>query len=571
MKLDRLSWSALSLSLLLSACGGGSGGSGAASADFFVKDGPADDLLAFQAEVASIRLRRTDLTLTPNLLAGATTFDFLELEDSLGWVVTGPLEKGDYDAAVVDFTSGSYVALAKDGSAVTVNALSDQLVASFPATLSVGGGYRRVEIDLDLDDSLDGDVQGGMIDFDPAGSSSSSNGSTDATIDEIKGTVVSVDAGAGRLVVDAFVDDDLNVALGEITVALEAGALLLMEDGTAFASESAFFMALVPGSTLLEVHGDVGASGLVRASRIEIEDALGGGGLVVVEIEGTVVDLSPGTGFELLLREVEKGAATAGPVLAGLGNPATITVSYDGSTIFVLDDDDGPDTLTTDASLAVGQEVDVKFTMFSTSPFPAFKVEIEDEDLELEGVITDVSGLPTSFVMHLDDDEYVIAAGQVQSDSTDVTVLVSQATFFLDVDTEPPLTSSELLAGMEVEVDGELSGPPSGPTLTATRVEVEPGELDGGTVTSTDVAAGRFATSGGAVDDPFGGGITSGPLDIVVAPGAVFEGDATSLAELAALFAGLALGETLVVEVEGLATGNADEIEAFEVDVEIED
>jgi len=49
-----------------------------------------------------------------------------------------------------------------------------------------------------------------------------------------------------------------------------------------------------------------------------------------------------------------------------------------------------------------------------------------------------------------------------------------------------------------------------------------------------------------------------------------FEGDVASKAGFFAAFDGLGLGESLTVEVEGVASGSANEILAFVVDVELE-
>ncbi len=563
----------LALLPLLSACGGGGGGGGssAAGADVFATDATVDGLLGFRIELESLRLRRTDATLTADLLSDPVTVEFLELEERLRWLVRGTLPAGTYDAAVVDFTPSSASAVAEDGSPVAVLAATDRWVAPFDAPLVVSGAYQRLELDLRLDDSLQGDASSGSIDFSPLGVSSGSSGSSAATIDEVQGTLVSLDAAQDRLVLDALVDDDPPLALGELTVDVPATALLLAEDGSAFASRAAFYASLVAGATRLEVHGRVGAGGRVDATRIEVEDALGGGGPLAVEIEGVVAAIDAGNGFTLVIREVEKGRAIAGPVLAGLGNPGSIEIAYDAGTVFVLHDDASGDRLTTDASLAVGQRVDVSFETFLSEPFPARRVEIRDEGADIEGVVTDVSGLPASFVMHVDGDEPAVTSGAVASSATDVQVDASQSAFRLQVHEKPALAAEDLLVGLRIEVRGALSGAPSAPTLAATLVKVKPGRLDDATVTGVDAGAGTFTTSGGDVEDPFGGGIGPGPLVCTVPTGARFEGDASDLADLAALFAGLGAGETLEVRVEGLATGEPSTIAAWEIDARVRD
>ncbi|MFT6833945.1 MAG: hypothetical protein ACJAZN_004130, partial [Planctomycetota bacterium] len=51
----------------------------------------------------------------------------------------------------------------------------------------------------------------------------------------------------------------------------------------------------------------------------------------------------------------------------------------------------------------------------------------------------------------------------------------------------------------------------------------------------------------------------------VLAPGCVFEGEATSRGSFFALFNGLEPGESLAVTVAGLGTDSANEVVAFEI------
>jgi len=569
--------------LSAAACGGGggSGGGGGAAAptsgtvDVLLTDAPVDELLAFRAEVAGLFLEHSGGQLTANLLSAPVAVELLGLQGVLGWLAHAETPEGTYVGARVAFTPGSYTALDMAGAPVAVSAASDELVVAFPSTVTVGkGSYARLSIDVDLASSLTGDLSAPPIAFQPSGSVSVDSGSSSGAIDEIKGVVTSADEAAQSLVIDAFVDSDLTVPLGAVQVLVSAGTLLLDDDGVAYGSSSAFFAALIPGSTLLEVHGLLGAGGAVQASRIGVEDRSGGSGSSRVKIEGIVVDLTA-SGLELLIREIEQGTSIAIPVLQGLGNPPSIHVSFDGATNFYFDDDSssssGSGTRTDAGSLAVGQEVKVKFFDFIGEPFPAYEIEIEDQHPEYEGHITDTSGLPTSFVMHLSSSEPAVQSGDVASSSTDVLVQLGSGPLFLDTEGEPALTADQLLVGLKVEVHGALSGPPSGPTLAASKTKVHAGRLRKAQVVAISPASSSFSTAGGELHDPFGEGVTAGPLNVLVAPGAVFDDDATSLEQLYALFEGLASGEVLEVEIDGIGSGTPNEILAHEIEARVED
>jgi hypothetical protein len=551
--------------VFLSACGAGGGGgsSGAqASGDFLITDAPRDDLLSFAATIDALRLERSDGTLGGDLLAVDVTVEFLGLDGAFAWLAGAALAPGSYSAVEVSFEPFGYAARAMDGSSVTVNALSDVLRVELAAPLVVdANGYARFEIDLDLLAALDGDVASGTIVFDPVGSLSSNDGSEDAPIDEIKGIVRSADALAGTLVLDAFVDDQQTIPLGEVTVQVGPSALLLDDDGTVFSSRDAFFAALVPDTTLLEVHGALSADGQVDATRIEVEDGIGGGS-ALVRIEGLIVGLGA-SDLELLIIEIEDGAAVAAPVLAALGDPSSILCSFDASTVFLLEEDQ----LTTSASLAVGQEVKARFLEFASEPFPVREVEIEGANPEFEGVITDLSGLPDTFVIHLVGDEPAILSGDVASTATDVTVSIDGAPLFLDVESEPNLSSSDLLVGLKVQPEGTLSGPPDAPAIAAAKIKIFAGRLRDADVQAVDSLAATFDTVGGEIDDPFGETISPGPLHVVLDPSCAFEGDASSSASFFALFDGLGSTQTLRVEVGGRGTGAPSEIRAYEIEV----
>lgn len=560
----------------LGACGGGGGGSsgsgagaGATGIDVLVGDAPSDELLAFRARVDGVVLDISGGGTTQNLLAGPVDVEFLGLQTSLLWLASADLAPATYTGARLSFVPGSYHAVAQDGSAVTVAASSHELAVAFTAPYVHGAnGYQRVALDLDLVQSLSGSVAAPPLAFAPSGSAALSVGSSSDdyfAIDEVKGVVQSVDANQASFVIDAFVDADLAVPLGAVTVKVSAATLGLDDDGVAFGSAQALLAALVPGATLVEVHGLL-AAGVIHASKVEIEDGgLGGGASsYVAKIEGRIQALD-GDSFTLLIQEIEQGASIVLPVLASYGNPPAIEVGYTPSTPVFLDSNTPAST----AALAVGTKVKVKFAAFVAPPFPAAKIELEDAHPEFEGFVTSIAGLPASFTMHVQASEPAVVSGQIASSSTDVQVLVAGAPVFLGTDGKPALATNDLLVGMKVEPQGLLSGPPNAPTIDASKVKVFPGRLEG-TVASIQVASSAFVVTGASIDDPFGAALGGGPIDVRLAPNCVFEDDAGSAASFFALFQSLGAGAVLDVRVEGIATGQPNQVRAYVVRAKVE-
>ena len=553
-------------SALLSACGGGGGGTPSGSGDFLITDAPSDELLSFTARITEVRLERDDGSETGSFLGAPVTLEFLSLQGISAWLSSAPVPEGTYSGVVVRFDPGSLAALALDGSPVAVNAISDVLEAAFPAAVDVvAGGYTRFETDLSIDGSLLGDVSSGSLSFSPSGSASSSDGGFEAPIDEIKGVVLSADAAAGELVIDGYADGDLTVPLGAVDVSVAPGTALLGDDNVPFASASAFFDFLVPGQTLLEVHGNLGAGGTVQATKIEVEDQFGGlgGGDTLVRIEGLVTDLTAST-FELLIIEIEKGAAVAGPVLAGLGNPTSITVSYDASTVFLLDDD----IPTTSDSLALGQEVKARFAQFTNPPFPAFEVEIDttpSSSLALSVTEpTDEVGVAT--VRVLPGLAGSIGGGAFPVGST-LRLDLGSAALTLDAGRGGAIPAGGLEVGSELAVTARPGGLGNGADLVATSALVRPGQLVGARVTWSDPATRTLATLDGTLTSSFGAEHTAGPFLVHIHPDAEVTGDVASTTELLALLADPQARSEARVTVAGLGGKVSNELVAHELSV----
>lgn len=572
MKLTRLSIvpCLLVAALAGSSCGGGGGGSGGggsnvtARTDILLRDAPADDLLSFEATITDLRLDDDVGGQTPNLLAGPVTQDLLGLRTNLAWLSTRTLSPGNYTAIRMTVLAGS--ARRNDGVEVAVNAVSNLYVATFPSPLVVTAtSYGRIVADLDLASSLTGSITSPPLAFDPQGSALHDDGGPEDAIDEVQGVVASVDAGSNSFVVDAFVDDEGTVALGPVTVSVSGSTVLVRDDGGLFASQALFFASLVPGSTRVEVHGAL-SNGAIQSTRVEIEDnASGGGNANLVKIRGRILDLGPGNTFEMSIAEVDDGATIVAAAFGGT-IPGTLDVDWDTGTIFFLEEH----APTTSDALAVGSEVHVKFPVFSNPPYLASRIEIESEGVEFEGHVTSTAGLPASFVMHLNSDDPAVLSGAVASSSTDVAVELAGSPVILDVEGDPALSAAAILAGQKVQPEGSISGPPTGPTIAATRLKIFAGRLDDATVDEASRAAHTFHATGGQVDDPFGGGVVAGSLDVTIATGALVDGDAFSESGFYDLFENLQAGQTLSVEIKGIGTGGPTAIRAYEIRARIQ-
>jgi hypothetical protein len=316
---------------------------------------------------------------------------------------------------------------------------------------------------------------------------------------------------------------------------------------------------ITASQTLVEVYGSLSQDGVVVADRVEIEDQAGGAGSDLVRVEGQIVGSSLNA-FMLRVIEIEDGASTAGPIIDGLGS-SDIEVAYDVDTLFIV----GRDSLSDSAEVVVGRRVKVEFCSFTTPPFLACIVDVDDETPAFEGAVTDVTGLPGEFVMHMDAGEVAVASGLVQDENTDVTVDLTASSLVLDTDGEPTLVADDVTVGLEAEVEGDFTGLPAAPTLAATSVRIQPGFLNDALVTVADRANARFLTTGGEIVDDFGPNVTPGAQQVFIQPGATFSGDVSSAEELFDLLES-AQGAKALIDVRGLGNDVANEIRAYHVD-----
>jgi hypothetical protein len=579
--------------LALAGCGGGDGGGGGggggssndeAQVDIGVMDAPVSQLAAFSATLDELHLVHEDGTETSNLLAEPIEVEFLGLAGSFVWLASTGIATGTYVGARIGFVEDSAHAVAEDGSASAVHALSDDLTITFASPLVLAKtDYRSLVIDLDLAESLQraeqsstppgsttlapGDAEGSAsvpLVFQPQGTSSTDDGTLVLAIDSFRGRVIEVNPSAAHLKIDAFTGETSQISLGQVDVSVPAPAFLLAEDGTTQTAEE-FFASLLATKTMIDVHGMLVGGG-VQAHQIEVVDLDGDGQVSLpVRIEGLVLAHELNTGFQLLLMEVEKGSDLVDPVLAGLGDPTSFQVVYDASTLFLAADAGGT---TTPEALAPGQRVDVEFAQFLSLPFQAARVELVDAHPRADGFIKDTTGMPQEFVMHVLPGEAVIG-NQIATGDTDVLVHLDGAPIVLQTTGEPTLTAEQLQNGQAIEFEGAISGPTDAPEVAATEIDVRPGRLQDAVVTFVDPIGSTFLIEGGTVMDPFGGVVNLGPTKIAFDPRVVVEEDATSIEEFFALFNGLQGTQTLHVEIEGIGAVAPNTILAFEVEAHV--
>ncbi|MHC5066040.1 MAG: hypothetical protein ACYTG5_18925, partial [Planctomycetota bacterium] len=509
-------------SLTLFACGGGGGGrSGTggpagseASASLLITHAGAEQVSAFSATIQEFALIRSDGRDTGNLLAVSRKIELLDLQGKSALLQVSEIDPTTYSGARIAFASDSASARDPFGVPVSVTVGTDTLAVDFAAPVVVSqGDAAKIRLHVDVDESLLSAPGGGLI-FEPKIEIERQSGE-DEGLDELHGRLESKNPAARQFTM-RITDEDTNIGLGSIVVAV-TNTTIFFDDNGGMTTEETFFNTAVVNDRI-ETDGALGDDGVFTATSVELEDEDNGVG----RIEGTITDLDiPGLTMMLRISEIEKGHVLIVPVLLGLGNPGVIPVDLTTAQVVVED----PIPMTGNLSdLKVGQEVKVRFSAFEQAPFPAIEIEIEDNRPDFEGRITDVTGLPNSLLIHLEPHDPAVLSGRVDSRNTDVEVILDGSErIFLDLPQEPILAANDLLTRLRVNVRGNISGPSSAPSIDASEVRVRPGRLEG-TVTSGNQAARTFTAAMTAVDDPFGGAALPDPVLCVLPSDARIKG-----------------------------------------------
>jgi hypothetical protein len=558
-----LSLASFALALVTGCGGGGSSSSiGSTSADILLTDAPTDELLSFNLLIEEARLYDADGERSENLLSGAVRVDVLRARTQLAWLVSKPVPAGTWSGVELTFDPLSVDARLLDGSAASVTVLGNELTAGFGSpSVFANDGYRRCVVDFDLNQSLTGSGSAGFV-LDPVGSSNGNDdGVTPIAIDDVTGRVKAVDPLNNLITIDAWADDDHNVLLGGLQVAVEPTDLLQNDSGTPFVDRASFYAALVPDASIIEVHG-VMSGGVIDAARIELED--GSGGDMVVRLRGVVIGLDvPGSNFTLAVAEVKKGQSI---VEAAQGSvPATLVVHWNFQTSFST----AEGIASTWSALAIGAEIDARFLDYAMAPFTAARVELESEGGEYDGSITDDTSMPTAFMLSLQPLAPAIQSGEV---SGPIRVdLTASPSIWLDVGIEPELNANWLQLGQRVKAKGSLTGAmPSNRELNATEIKIKAGRCDASVIGGVDaIDALELYAVIEEIEDPFGASAdtSSNPL-ILVVPECLFTGDITDYETFAIAMNDAENYPVLDIEVHGIADpDNAETIIAYEIEV----
>ncbi|MFT5049730.1 MAG: hypothetical protein ACI8QZ_001123 [Chlamydiales bacterium] len=527
--------------------------------DILVRGGRASELLSFTVTIDELRVLDRLGAAGVNLLPVPVELELIGSASAAHWIARAALTLDDASGVRVVFDPASAGARDMFGAALDVTV--DTPVRDQPLDDALPtADHVRLVLDLDLRTSLQRDSGPPvLLHFEPDGRALVETGATLRAIDEIKGRVRSIAPANQTLDVDALVDDDGLIALSPATVRLGAATVLVDENGTLFPSQEAFFAMLQPAQTLVEVHGALGVDGELIATRIEIEDQAAGAGTTQrVEIEGLVLNLGIGV-FDLLIREVEKGAPIVAPVLASLGNPPSLPITFDIPTR-IFAQDGGPVGI---SSLFIGQEVDVEFPLFAAQPFAASEIEIQ-APARLTGVVRDPSPQPDALSLRASAGDPAVLSGAIAPGRTDILADLTEASITLLTREETVLTQAQLLAGLGTVIEGPLSGPPSAPTLAARRVCILPGRFEGH-VSGIDRATEAFDATVTTISASFGDPVSSPPFAVRIDPDAVFMGAARDRERFFDVFLDLEPGQALAVDVEGIGSGAPNEILALQI------
>ncbi len=166
--------------------------------------------------------------------------------------------------------------------------------------------------------------------------------------------------------------------------------------------------------------------------------------------------------------------------------------------------------------------------------------------------------------MRLDDDDR-LDDDVVRSPSRRVTVELEDGTVFLDVEGKPKLRRRQLLEGLEVELAGQMIRETG--TFVARQVLVVPGELDDARAFNGVPSDSSFNATGD-IEEPFGDSVQGGVLRVVLADKVLFEDGVSSRREFFGLLERLNENQSLEVHIEGIGSGRADEIIAYEIEVD---
>ena len=545
---------------LAAACSGGSGLSRREGRiEVLLSNTPVQELATFTATIEDVRLNDDVGGTTGNLLGAPVNLELMGLGDRSTLLASSLSKRGTYGSAQITFQEGSLRAISKDGTEIPVVAIENIVNVSLSENAVVARqGFTTVRLNLDLRSSLNDVLSPATLGFAPTATGTGSAAPFELPVDDFRGLVLSSDASNSIITVQSFLDDDLTTPVRSMQVQVDPTAYLEDEADVAFADQASFFAALVQDASLLELHGNQNEKGTFLAKRIEIEDHTGGlDSDDQVKIEGYVLNVDALGSMELVIQEIEQGSTAASSVLGILGDPRNIDVTFDA----MMPVFQNLSATASPTALEVGQRVKVKFDDFSASPFRARSVEIVG-GAAFDTEITDVQGFMTE--VHLTPTDFAVQSGLVDNTETAVQVDIASARLVLDVENQPRLSGVELLAGQGAIIRGSLAGPSNSPVIDATEVRIVPGRFQG-YLSSSNPAGSSFEARIAGLPETFGH--TAPICNVTIRPECVFRGAAADEVEFFSLYSALAVGDHLEVNVQGIASGQQNEVAAFVIEV----
>ena len=415
-----------------------------------MQDAPLDNLVKFEITVDSIVLAPGDV----EALAAPVEIELTSLQMTVDTVqLSDGVAVGTYTSATFTFSNPEInycpEPLVADCSSPIKLEGSNLPLQSTTATVNVDftvvvNAPTALLVDFDIQSSVLTDAFGDITGVNPTLTAVVLDLDVELNEIEEEGRVLSVNRSSlfeGNFVLELFTScDQIIMDVTQDTVFDEFLEEALLEN---------VFASLEAGQ-LVEVHGDLNATGDIVATEVEFEDDTAD-----LEAEGVILALDvPNNQFTFLFQKVIPCGA---PVLAG----DVITVTVDGNTIFRIDEDDlaVDETLFDQFSdLTVGQRLDLDPVgdNFATT-VTADKLKLEDQTIR--GTVAAVIG-PQVFELAPDSTIF---------EDTSITVNVSALTEFEDIS-----GTAELVPPQPVRVKGLLLKDATGLILEAKKVDPSP-------------------------------------------------------------------------------------------------
>ncbi len=551
------------------------------SVTYLMEGGGADELQSLFLTVRDVRLLREE-DVADGLdgvgsLPEPVAVELLGLEGRARLLTTRYYGDGVFTHVRLDLGAEPVGAVGHDGQEIiwTPAGTSSQLV-ELPSPFVVdrdGSLNHSLVLHMSPDESIVRveDVSGGVVHrFQPVVRARVLTGTETVPADDYWGGLVAASEDYRRLEVASDVERTSGDRAAVASVLVTSATLLLQPNGVPVTS--------LPGLSsipeLLDarfwVRGDYARSAHsylpeLRAGSVLLDSLMpanGSDAAVVTEVR--VVGVEPDGVFVVRLLEVERGVEEVGGALELIDDPLEWRVRLGPSAAVI----NASGFLSSRADVRVGMRVKLHFPSFVTEPFEALRA-VSQGRAEHHGHIAERQSLDSVASLRLGPRAAAIASGLVATEETLVEVEANSLFATVDVQGAPLVLVRALLPGVRTVVRGRITGPADNPKIESGAITVRPGRFRG-FVSAASESSGTFDATVDSIDAPFGGETSSPPFTVRISSSAVFEGDALTRAEFFALFDSLSVGERLSVTVAGLASGEPNEVDAYQIRVRAE-